>query len=255
MDIGFEGDVALITGGSRGIGEAVARVLLDSGAAGVAITSRHKENLDATAERLDGGDRLLLLEARADDETAAAEAVAAVVDRFGHLDILVNNAGTNPAVGMLAEVDLGALDKTWAVNQRAPVIWSREAWAQSMGEHGGAIVNVASVGGVRPAMGLGAYNTSKAALIYLTHQLALEMAPGVRVNAVAPSVVRTKLSALLWEGIEEQTAAAHPLGRIGEPEDVANAIAFLVSDHASWITGVVLPVDGGVLGATPAVGM
>ena len=254
MEIRFDDSVALITGGTRGIGEATASTLLASGAAGVAITSRKPENLEEAAGRLDAGDRVLTIEARADDDLAAADAVAQVVDRFGKVDVLVNNAGTNPAPGLLSDVDLGALDKTWAVNQRAPVVWAREAWNQSMGEHGGAIVNVASVGGVRPSAAFGAYNTSKAALIYLTYQMALEMAPQVRVNAVAPSVVRTRLSTVLWDGIEEQTAGAHALGRIGEPEDVAAAIAFLASDAASWITGVVLPVDGGALGAAPAVG-
>jgi len=255
MDVRFDGKAALVTGGTRGIGEATARKLLESGAIGVAVTARHPKNLEAVANRLDAGDRLMLVEARADDDVAAAETVESVIERFGGLDILVNNAGTNPAAGALADVDLGALDKTWAVNQRGPLIWSREAWNQRMKDGGGVIVNVASVGGVRPGMAVGAYNISKAALIYLTQQLAFEMAPGVRVNAVAPSVIRTRLSALLWEGIEEYTAAAHPLQRIGEPEDVANAIAFLASEEASWITGVVLPVDGGALGATAVAGM
>ena len=119
-----------------------------------------------------------------------------------------------------------------------------------MADHGGSIVNVASVGGLRPAPVIGAYNISKAALIHMTYQLASELAPMVRVNAVAPGVVKTRLSGSLWQGMEEQAAAGHPLARLGEPADVARAIVFLASDAASWITGVVLPVDGGVLGAS-----
>lgn len=254
MDVRIDGQVALVTGGSRGIGEATAAQLLASGAAGVTITSRREENLLAAAERL-GSDRVFPLVSRADSESDAQTAIEHTIERFGGLDILVNNAGTNPAAGNLASVDLGAVAKTWEVNQLGPLLWSRAAWRLAMKESGGAIVNVASVGGIDVGPFLGAYNVSKAALIHLTRQLALEMAPGVRVNAVAPSVVRTRLSAALWDGMEEQTAAAHPLRRIGEPEDVANAITFLASPAASWITGVVLPVDGGVIGAAAAPGL
>ena len=245
MDVRIDGKVALITGASRGIGEAVAAQFLNSGADGVTITSRREENVTAAADRLDD-DRVLAVVARADREADADAAVAETVARFGRLDILVNNAGTNPAAGDLASVDLGAVGKTWEVNQLGPLLWSRAAWHEAMAEHGGSIINVASVGGMRVGPFIGAYNISKAAVIHLTRQLANEMAPGVRVNAVAPSVVRTRLAAALWEGVEEHTANAHPLKRIGEPADVANAVTFLASDAASWITGVVLPVDGGL---------
>ncbi|MDE0234885.1 MAG: SDR family oxidoreductase [bacterium] len=258
MSSGIEGKVAVITGGSRGIGLAVAAELLDLGAAGVAITSRQPGNLEEAIARLkaDGSDpeRVFPTVARADDDRHAARAIRETIERFGSCDILVNNAGTNPGAGNLMEVSLDAVDKTWAVNQRAPLVWTQEAWAQWMGSHGGCVVNVASVGGFRPAPLLGAYNISKAALIYMTSQLAMELAPRVRVNAVAPAVIKTRLSAMLWESDPIGTGRLHPLQRLGEPGDVARAVAFLCSEDASWITGVTLPVDGGVLGATAGMG-
>lgn len=258
MEIRVDGLVALVTGGSRGIGKATAFELARSGAAGVVITSRRPENLEAATDDLVSAgippDRLHAIAARADSEDDAERAVTGTIERFGACDVLVNNAGTNPAAGPLMQVDLGAVDKTWAVNQRGPLLWTRAAYRHWMGAHGGSVVNVASVGGVRPSPVIGAYNVSKAALIHLTHQLAHELAPGIRVNAVAPAVVKTRLSELLWASDEEASAALHPLGRLGEPEDVARAIAFLASDAASWLTGVVLPVDGGALGATAGLG-
>ncbi|MCP3975476.1 MAG: SDR family oxidoreductase [bacterium] len=244
------GKVAIVTGASRGIGEATAALLLASGAKGVAITSRREENLAEAVERIGTSERLISFAARADSEEAADATVQAVIRRFGSCDILINNAGTNPSAGDLASVDLGAVGKTWEVNQLGPLLWSRAAWRHYMSDHGGAIVNIASVGGMAPSPIIGAYNISKAAVIHLTRQLAMEFAPSVRVNSIAPSVVRTKLAAALWEGIEEQVAASHPLQRIGEPSDIAAAVMFLVSDEASWITGINLPVDGGVTGAT-----
>lgn len=249
MDVRVDGKVALVTGASRGIGEATAAELLASGAAGVVITSRKLENLEEAAARLNDPNRVHAVVSRADQPEDAAAAVTETIERFGSCDILINNAGTNPSAGALSEVDLGAVTKTWAVNQMGPLLFAREAWNQAMSDHGGSIVNVASIGGMQPAPVIGAYNISKAGVIHLTRQLAMEMAPGVRVNAVAPSVVRTRLAAALWDGIEEHTASTHPLKRIGEPDDVARAIVFLASDAAAWITGVVLPVDGGVTGA------
>lgn len=252
MDVSVEGRVALVTGGSRGIGQATALELLRSGAAGVVITSRKQESVDESkTEMVDAGadpDRVLALAARADDEEAANGAVKSTIDAFGSCDILVNNAGTNPALGNLMDVDLGALDKTWAVNLRAPLLWVRAAHSGWMEEHGGSVVNVASVAGLRPSALMGAYNISKAGLIHMTRQLALELAPKVRVNAVAPAVVKTRLAGALLAD-EDATARMHPLGRVGDPEDIARMIVFLASDAASWMTGETVAVDGGVVGA------
>lgn len=253
MQISVEGKVVLVTGASRGIGQATALEFARSGAEAVTITSRRPENIaSAAAELIDAGvapERLLALPARADSEEAADAAVAETMERFGACDVLVNNAGTNPSAGPLMEVDLGALDKTWAVNLRAPLLWVRAAYRAHMERNGGSIINVSSVGGLRPSPITGAYNVSKAGLVHMTKQLALELAPKIRVNAVAPAVVKTRLSEMLWQD-EAAASQMHPLGRLGTPEDIARAIVFLASDASDWMTGVVLPVDGGMMGAS-----
>jgi 3-oxoacyl-[acyl-carrier protein] reductase len=253
MEMRVEDKVALVTGASRGIGEATAAAFLASGARGVVITSRRQENLDEAVARLGAPDNLMAIAARADDEADADRVASATVEQFGSCDILVNNAGTNVAPGNLVDVDLSAVDKTWSVNQRGPLIMTRAVWRHSMRDNGGAICNVASAGGLRPGPVIGAYNISKAALVFMTRQLALELAPTVRVNAVAPAVVKTRLSEALWEADEAAAAATHPLGRLGEPDDVAAAIVYLCSDQASWVTGACLEVDGGVVHASGAV--
>ncbi len=250
MELRLDGKVAIVTGASRGIGEAIARQLLDSGVAGLVITGRRAETLEPLADEL--GDNVVAVVGNASDPDHVEAAVGTAVERFGSCDLLVNNAGTNPAAGSLLDVDLAAVDKTWEVNLRGPLLWVRAAWHASMQEHGGAIVSIGSVGGMSPSPLLGAYNVSKASVHHLTRQLALEMAPRVRVNAVAAAIVKTRLSEALWTYDEDAVAAAHPLGRLGAPEDVARAVVFLLSDAASWITGVTLPVDGGVSMATSA---
>ncbi|MGF1616681.1 MAG: SDR family oxidoreductase [Acidimicrobiia bacterium] len=249
MEVSVEGKVIVVTGASRGIGLATALEFANSGAAGVTITSRKLENVEAARGEMIGAgvdaDRVLALAARADSEEDAAMAMAETVSRFGSVDVLVNNAGTNPSAGSLMDVDLGAVQKTWDVNLLGPLLWARAAYAAGMDKSGGAIVNVASVAGLKPGPITGAYNISKAGVVHLTRQLAFELAPDIRVNAVAPAIVRTRLAELLLQD-EDAAARSHPLGRVGEPEDVARMIVFLGSDVSSWMTGAIIPVDGGV---------
>lgn len=244
MDVRLDGKVALVTGASKGIGRAIAAELAAGGAT-VMLSSRKAEALEAAVATIDGEAGWFV--ANAGDPDAAEACVTATIERFGGLDILVNNAATNPYAGPTIDIDPARFDKTVQVNWRGPLLWAQQAWRQTMAEHGGVVLNVSSIGArsVEPTIGI--YNGTKAALVHLTTQLANELAPKVRVNAVLPGLVKTDMARALWERDEAAIAAHVPLRRLGEPDDIAKAATFLCSDAASWITGTTLVVDGGML--------
>ena len=244
MQIDLEGRVALVTGASKGIGRAIAAALAASGAK-VMLSSRKQDALDEAAAGMDG--EVATFAANAGDPDEAEACVAATVERFGRVDVLVNNAATNPYMGPAIDIDLARYDKTFQVNLRGPLVWTQLAHRASMAEHGGSVINIASVGGLSVEPSIGVYNTTKAGIIYLTKTLAAELGPKVRVNAIAPGLVKTDFARALWEAHEEALARRLPTKRLGEPEDVAGAALFLASDLSSWITGHTLVVDGGAL--------
>lgn len=233
-----------MTGGSRGIGRAIAAGFVDAGAS-VVLVSRNAASLEEAAAGM--GPQATWYAANAGDPAAARSAVDAALERFGSVDILVNNAATNPYVGPLVGLDASRARKTFEVNQFGPVAWVQAAWDAWMSEHGGSILNIASLGAFGVAPGLGFYDSTKAALVAMTRQLAYELAPRVRVNALAPGLVKTDMARAVWEGHEAELSRRTLLGRLGEPEDIANAAVLLSSPQASWITGASLIVDGGMV--------
>jgi NAD(P)-dependent dehydrogenase (short-subunit alcohol dehydrogenase family) len=241
--------VAIVTGASRGIGSAIANALVERGAK-VVLSSRKQADLDVEAERINATHReaATAIAAHAGKPEDLERLVDATLDRHGRLDILVNNAATNPHMGHILDADLALWDKTFEVNVRGIFALTQLAVGKYMGDHGGSIVNVASVGGIRVAVGLGIYNISKAAVIHMTKQLALELGPrGIRVNAVAPGVVKTRFAEALWgnQEILDRVLQSTALGRIGAPSEIGEVVAFLASDDASFITGEVVVIDGG----------
>jgi len=241
----FEGRTAIVTGASRGIGLAIAQRLVDEGAR-VVITGRRPEALASAVAQLGGTDHALGVAGHAGDLDHQVDTVSRAVDVFGSADLLVNNTGINPVYGAMVDLDLDAARKIFEVNVLAALSWTQQVHRAWLDEHGGAVVNVGSVAGTKPAPGIGMYGASKAMLTHLTQELAVELGPDVRVNAVAPAVVKTKFAAALYEGKEDDVAASYPLKRLGVPEDIASAVAFLLSQDASWITGQLLVVDGGL---------
>jgi NAD(P)-dependent dehydrogenase (short-subunit alcohol dehydrogenase family) len=240
--------VAIVTGASRGLGMAIAEGLVEHGAT-VVLSSRKQTDLDAVAARINARypDRAVAIAAHAGREEELRTLVERTMERYGRIDILVNNAGTNPYFGPTIDAQLAAWDKTFEVNLRGYFILTQLVVKASMESHGGAIVNVASTGGLRPSPGLGVYGITKAGVVMMTRSLARELGGKVRVNCVAPGLFKTRFAEALWgnEEILGRSLAHNPMGRIGNPEEIAGAVVFLVSDAASYVNGAVLVVDGG----------
>lgn len=249
MDQQLDNKTALITGGSRGIGKEIARTYLAAGAK-VMICSRNSDSCRTAAEEIG----CVWETANAGHPDDAERVVAACIERLGGVDILVNNAATNPYVGPTIDIDLARWDKTFQVNVTGPLIWSQQAWHQWQQGNGGVIVNISSVGGLSTSPAIGPYDITKAAVLHLTKQLAAELAPNVRVNAICPGLVKTDFARFLWEdGKGDQVAKAYPLKRLGEVEDVAAAALYLAAETGRWITGQHIVLDGGGLIAFPRI--
>ncbi|QGN56864.1 SDR family oxidoreductase [Nostocoides sp. HKS02] len=242
-----DGAVAIITGASRGIGLGIAEKLVAEGAR-VVITARKPEALAEAVARLGGAEHALGVPGNAADEAHQDEVIHAARDTFGGLDYLVNNTGINPVYGPILDAPLDVARKIMEVNVLSAFSWTQKAVAAGLGggDVPGAVVNVASIAGLGATGTIGWYAVSKAALIHLTVELAYQLGPQLRINAVAPAVVKTQFAQALYEGREEKVAAAYPMKRLGAPEDVAGAVSFLLSKDASWVTGQTLVVDGGV---------
>ena len=244
------GKTALITGASRGIGLAIARRLVAEGAR-VCITARRPEPLAEAAASFPDGTAIFVA-GKSDDPEHRAEVMDTIAREFGGLDVLVNNAGINPVYGPLIDLDLTGARKLVEVNVLGTLAWTQAAYHHEgldFAARRGVVVNVASVTGLTPSEGIGMYGITKAALIHLTRTLAAELGPDIRVNAVAPAVVKTRFARVLYEGKEEEVAAAYPLGRLGTPDDVAGAVAYFACDDSAWVTGQTLVLDGGLLAA------
>ena len=246
----LDGKVAIVTGASKGIGEAMAVALAAFGAKVLVSSRKESACAEVVASIEESGGTAAAAAAHMGDMAQARALVDDAVGRWGRVDIVVNNAATNPVFGPVLQTDETAFDRIMAVNVKGPFELCKAAQPHMLAQGGGAILNIASVGGLSPEPFLGIYSVSKAAIISLTKVLAKEWGPaGIRANAMCPGLIRTKFSAALWQNEEilDHVLKGVPLGRIGTPEELATAAVFLLSDGASYITGIDLVVDGGLL--------
>jgi NAD(P)-dependent dehydrogenase (short-subunit alcohol dehydrogenase family) len=245
----LEGKVALITGASRGIGRAIALGYSRAGARVVA-SSRKLDNVQAVVDEITAaGGEALAVQAHVGRTGDVRALVETALDAYGRVDITVNNAATNPHFGPLLTADEGQWDKILDTNTKGYFRVCKAVVPHMEAQGGGKIINLASLAGLRPSPGMGVYGISKAAVLMLTQVLALELAPAnIQVNAIAPGVIKTRFSQLLWRTpqIAEPVLARLPLGRFGEPEDVAGLALYLASPAADYVTGSVFVVDGGL---------
>jgi NAD(P)-dependent dehydrogenase (short-subunit alcohol dehydrogenase family) len=245
----LEGKVALITGASKGIGESVARFYCAYGAK-VVINSRKQEELDKVAAdiRAAGGD-CIGIAGNAGDLAANKALIEQTVAHYGGLDILVNNAAINPIYGPVLDCDERAFDKIMAVNVKGPFALANLAHPHLKARGGGVVINISSVAGLTPDPGLGMYSVSKAALIMLTKVQAKEWGvDGIRVNAICPGLIKTKMSEALWadDNIINRWIKKLPIARIGTVEEIGALALFLASDGAGYCTGASFTADGGM---------
>ena len=252
MQLRLDGKVALVTGGSRGIGKAIAKAFAEAGAQ-VMITSRKAESCEEAAKEIGDGAHWAAGHVHRDED--AERVIDTTLSQLGRIDVLVNNAATNPYAGPLIDVDRPRWDKTLEINLTAPLFWTQRVWQRSLKEQGGSVINISSVGGLMTSPILGANDVTKSALLHMTRQLAVELAPQVRVNAIAPGLIKTDFARALWEGDKGgRVAEGYPLKRLGEVEDIAGAALYLAADTGGWITGQTLVLDGGGMVAFSSLG-
>lgn len=243
----LQGKTAIVTGGSRGIGRAICLELARLGANIVFSFAGNKAAADETVSEIEAvSAQVRAVQGDVTSADSAKELVSVAKDAFGGVDILVNNAGINrdKLAARMSEEDF---DAVIATNLKGAFLMTKAVLRPMMRAKGGAIVNMASVVGIMGNAGQANYAASKAGLIGMTKSIAREVASiGIRVNAVAPGYIQTDMTAAMPEAAQQAMCSAIPAARPGKPEDVAHAVAFLVSDEAAYITGHVLPVDGGM---------
>ncbi len=244
------GKVAIVTGASKGIGESIARGMAEYGAR-VVVSSRSQEAVDKVVDSMKSeGYDAIGIACNVGNEKQRENLVTKAVETFGGMDILINNAATNPVFGKLAEAEEGAFDKIIDINLKACFLLSNRCYPIMKAQGGGAIVNIASVEGLRPSFGLGMYSISKAALIMLTKSQAKEWGRvGIRSNAICPGLIQTKFSAAIWQ---DENTLNHfekqlPSGRMAQPDEMVGLALYLVSDAGSYSTGGVYTADGGYM--------